>query len=521
MNILIVDDEAFSVEGIKSNINWEVLGIEQVFTAFSMKQAQDIFLARHGAVDLMVCDIEMPKGSGIDLMTWVRGKGYGTVCIFLTCYSQFEYTSRAIQLQIFEYLLKPIAYGALSDTIERAILRAQSNLEANRQKQYAEYWNDEQKHIQREFWTQLISGNIPASPDRIRHYLEIRHLPPELLDMRYHLFLVRAAPTKEYKSWEKGMFDYALTNILSELLPVTAIFPHGRLSYFMAVNPLVYPFDQFREKCRIALDSLVQTLPAEFFLYYTEPYTLFEVQAQYEELKNNSKQVLSAKSMLYKTGDIYTRRELPEVDEKAWQDALLRGDTEPVAKDIKHFLFGQSGIIERSFINILYHQLIGVLYFSLDALQIPTYQLFSEDTEYKENEFQTVQDFDIWSAEILNKAAVLFSSSDSSQSIIRSIKSYIMNNLCEDLSRNVLADMVHLNPDYLSYLFKEKCGYSLSEFIAKERLNLAKSLLLSTDFSIAEIAMRTGFQNIPYFSKQFKKLTGISPIQFRKQKGTV
>jgi len=339
--------------------------------------------------------------------------------------------------------------------------------------------------------------------------------------MRYHLFLVRAAPKQEYEGWEKGMFDYAIVNILSELLPVTAIFPHGRLSYFMAVHPLVFPFDKLREKCALALKSLVDTLPAVFCLYYTEPYSLWETHIQYEKLKNDANQILSAKSMLYKKGDIYTRRELPKVDEKAWQDALLRGDTALVAKDIKLFLFGQSGVIERNFISILYHHLTGALYFSLDALQIPTYQLFSEDTAHTENEFQTVYDFDTWCSDILSKAAVLFSSTDASQSIIRILKSYIIINLCEDLSRNVLADMVHLNPDYLSYLFKEKCGYSLSEYIAKERMNFAKGLLLSTDFSVAEIAMRAGFQNIPYFSKQFKKLTGMSPIQFRKQKETV
>lgn len=519
MNILIVDDEAFSVEGIQSNVDWEALGIVQVFTAYSMKQAQEVFLTPQVTVDLMVCDIEMPKGSGIDLMNWVRGEGFHTVCIFLTCYSQFEYTSRAIQLQIFEYLLKPISYKALGETIERAIRQVLSNRESRKQKEYAEYWTDEQKHIQNEFWLQLITSNIPASQDRIRHYLEIRHLPRELLDKRYHLFLVRAAPKKEYEGWEKGMFDYAVTNILCELLPVTAIFPHGRLSYFMAVDPLVYPFGEFREKCRDALQGLVDTLPAVFYLYYTEPYSLTSVYVQHENLKNEAKQILSALSMVYKVGDIYRHRALPQVDETAWQDALLRGDTTPVMKDIKHFLFGKNDILERGYISVLYHHLLNALYFALDALQIPTYQLFSEDMAHMESEFQTVYDFDAWCTEILNKAAVLFSSTDTSQSIIRILKSYILNNLCEDLSRNVLADMVHLNPDYLSYLFKEKCGYSLSEFIANERLNLAKSLLLSTDFSIAEIAMRTGFQNIPYFSKQFKKLAGISPVQYRKQKG--
>ena len=93
MNILIVDDEVASVAQIAASINWNELGIGQVYQAYGMQQAQA--LLEETPVDILLCDIEMPKGTGIELVEWMRDKGYNSVCIFLTCYSRFEYASSA------------------------------------------------------------------------------------------------------------------------------------------------------------------------------------------------------------------------------------------------------------------------------------------------------------------------------------------------------------------------------------------------------------------------------------------
>ena len=76
MNILLVDDEPYSVESIASSLDWEALGITQVLTAYSKRQALSVFV--RARVDILLSDIEMPRGSGLDLVEEIRGRGFDT-----------------------------------------------------------------------------------------------------------------------------------------------------------------------------------------------------------------------------------------------------------------------------------------------------------------------------------------------------------------------------------------------------------------------------------------------------------
>ena len=66
MNLLLVDDEEYVIESIKKNMNWVEYGIDQVYMAFSMKQAQSMM--EIVAVDVIVCDIVMPQQIGFDFV---------------------------------------------------------------------------------------------------------------------------------------------------------------------------------------------------------------------------------------------------------------------------------------------------------------------------------------------------------------------------------------------------------------------------------------------------------------------
>jgi two-component system response regulator YesN len=68
--LLIVDDEIHAVNGIKSGLQWDELSIVEIHTAYNNRQAKEVF-AEH-EIDLMICDIEMPQGNGLELLAWVR-----------------------------------------------------------------------------------------------------------------------------------------------------------------------------------------------------------------------------------------------------------------------------------------------------------------------------------------------------------------------------------------------------------------------------------------------------------------
>lgn len=122
MNVLLVDDDVFVVAALQQKIDWNALSIEGVFTAYNVAQAREI-LQQH-TVQILICDIEMPQGSGLELLAWIREERYAVQTIFLTNYADFNYAQKAIELQSFDYFLKPIEFDKLTLIISKAVYKA-------------------------------------------------------------------------------------------------------------------------------------------------------------------------------------------------------------------------------------------------------------------------------------------------------------------------------------------------------------------------------------------------------------
>lgn len=119
MNLLIVDDEVISIKGMMEGIDWESCGVDgNIWTAYSAERALRILNTQE--IDLMLCDIEMPGASGIDLLRAVRKINTELVCIFLTCHASFTYAQEAISLGCVDYILKPAPYELIAEKVKNA-----------------------------------------------------------------------------------------------------------------------------------------------------------------------------------------------------------------------------------------------------------------------------------------------------------------------------------------------------------------------------------------------------------------
>ena len=119
MNLLIVDDELFAIQGILKDIDRDRLKFDEILTANSCSQAMNIFLKEK--VDILLCDIEMPFGNGLDLVEWVKKEYPKTECIFLTCHDEFSFARQAVSLQCLDYVLKPATTETINQVLEKAI----------------------------------------------------------------------------------------------------------------------------------------------------------------------------------------------------------------------------------------------------------------------------------------------------------------------------------------------------------------------------------------------------------------
>lgn len=99
---------------------------------------------------------------------------------------------------------------------------------------------------------------------------------------------------------------------------------------------------------------------------------------------------------------------------------------------------------------------------------------------------------------------------------ISSITRYLHEHLSEEISLSILADEFHLNPQYISQLFKNEIGVGFLAYLTNIRMEKAKKLLLSTSLSIAEIAEQSGYEDYRVFTKVFKKSEGNTPSQYRR-----
>ncbi|MDY2679456.1 MAG: response regulator [Lentihominibacter sp.] len=100
--------------------------------------------------------------------------------------------------------------------------------------------------------------------------------------------------------------------------------------------------------------------------------------------------------------------------------------------------------------------------------------------------------------------------------IINSITRFIQEHLAEEMSLSVLSEEFHMNPQYISQLFKNEIGVGFLAYLTSIRMEKAKKLLLSTSLSIGEVAEQSGYGDYRVFTKVFKKSEGITPSQYRR-----
>ncbi|MCR5715416.1 MAG: response regulator [Lachnospiraceae bacterium] len=107
--------------------------------------------------------------------------------------------------------------------------------------------------------------------------------------------------------------------------------------------------------------------------------------------------------------------------------------------------------------------------------------------------------------------------SDAKHFVVYAVQNYVHDNPQGNLSLGELSEKFRINPSYLSRIFRKETGLNLSEYILRERLSMAKKLLLETDKKIYEIAEETGFETAGYFTRVFHKYEHMSPKVFRTQ----
>lgn len=529
MNLLLVDDEYYSVEGLRSSIEGMQLDIEHIYCAYNMLQGQEIF--QSFKVDIMISDIEMPKGSGLDLLKWVRDNGYNTVTIFLTSYANFNYASNAIKLQSIDYLLKPIDNKQLYDCLMIAINKVRQLEVQESYREKSNYWDNNKKKLEEQFWSSLCMERIPPEPEQLAKELKQYQLPQTLLSQNFYIALLHAYIKRDEDRWEINLYEYAIKNVISEILENVNISSYlARISekHFLVIikSDDVMERAAYIKVCHQLILALRKSLPGLFQLYIGREAPLQNSSRSYEQLYNYARNNISEDCKVIDiTKPMAEKYYVNTTFFNEWSNMLMQHKKAEVKEQALHFLaqLQKSDMANRSDLIRFNHDFMQIIYSILEKSGESAHRLFENNTSEQifEQACNSVESMKTWLSHVIDVFDDCLLAINQSDSSIELIKNYIREHLADDLNRKKLASLIYLSPDYISHVFSERTGESLTTFILNERIKKAKELLLLSQKSIRDIALLSGFPNISYFSRQFKSLTGKTPQEYRKNRSTV
>lgn len=526
INLLIVDDEVQVADSIKEALPWDELGIHKVLTANSMKQA--IRVLGENEISIMLCDIEMPKGNGIELLRWVRENKRDIENIFLTCHADFSYAKEAIALGSMDYLLKPVPFSDLRQILEKAVRKVNEKKLAVMNQEYSQYWRQNKKRLEEQFLSDLITGNILGNEMTIKMELVQRKLVNEIHTSYQMIYFHIKKYGSRIEQWEKDIKLFTFRNIAEEIMgeitkELSIFFPNEEgLLVLMSLQP---HNDITNSTLQLSaedyIDQTSQLLGSEVYAYIGKLVELKDIKKDYDELmKLVQNNVALKKSILFINQKPSDNLDYPGPKLQLWKVLLRDLAYVQIEKEINQFfatLFNQKNIgvnsLERFTIDFL-----QLIYSALEEKEVLREQVLKEESirKYYVNAVKSIEDCRVLTLEIVKNYCEFFIESEGKISRVERAKRYILSHLEEEISREDVAGFVYLHPDYLTKLFKDETGMTITDYIYEERMNLAKSLLLTTNQTIKDIAVRVGYSNFSHFSKMFARYFGMTPKEFRK-----
>ncbi len=528
MKLLMVDDEEYVVEGIKRHLDWEKCGVGEIYAASSMKQAQSIM--EMVPIDIIISDIVMPKQSGFDFIHWVRDNRYRVQVIFLTSYAEFDYARRAISMNSVDYLLKPIDYEKLADAVCRAVQKAAQARQNEAERKESRLWRQNQSLLRRDFWMELLQGNITG--DAFEEERTKRRLPYAGETQFLLLYLTFHDGMNCQGMWDEKTLYFIVENVLSEMLEgvgflVEAVAPRGKgcsvavcrrmESGVQTVKTLKEKgvFEQFirwmGEKlqmdiwCGVGSLGRADALLNSFLLL--------------QDMRDNSLSVWNR--VLYQSDFECPETSLQNPNLGVWKALLEEGKEEELLASIETYLeeLEEKELVTREILRVFQMDVMQMVYSWLERREIKAHLLF--DGKGSENDYQNalkgMRSAKQFSCNLISRAIQYEKYINKTESVAEQIRQYIDVHYKEEIRRDSLGEIVYLNTDYMSRIFKKEMGVSISSYILQKRVEEAKKLLAQSNLPINTVSIYVGYSNFSYFTKMFKENTGYSPLDYRRK----
>jgi len=527
INILVVDDEITTRNGLIKHIPWKELGVDQIEEAVDGLDALEKL--NHFHPDIVLSDIRMPGIDGIELSARIKKQFPDCKLIFISGYSDKEYLKAAINLSVVGYVEKPINPSEVKEVVQKAIALCKE---------------DEKKRIAEKNVSEVVAENLPfikqkialgmieqkQDQDEIKKNVDLLNIRFDNND-RFNVMLIRIADGKEpdmqanqnNMDFVSGIVDNCLagfrhistskdaSHILIVLSCNTAdynkiisdIFENVKenlkksnrqdIRLFCGVSQSVTGID----KIPFAYQNAVMVLQKLF--YYGFDRIVFYERSYSEPFEPDN--------------DIFEKFALLLKEQKEKETILL---IENLCRDIKNH---DTTLVNN--VKNVFFKLTLELFRESEKRGI----FFNEAGDNEEkylwdliSNFLTLEDIRNY---LINKITFIFKGINELESCNRTVfevRKFIQKNFDdENLSATALAEHVYLTPTYLSSMFKKSTGKTISEYIIEVRIEKSKDFLMDSQMKLYEVARKVGYNDPNYYAKVFKRLVGYTPSEYREK----
>jgi two-component system, response regulator YesN len=524
LKLLIADDEYLVLDSLKMIISKHVENVDIVGTASTGREA--IEKAINLKPDIVFMDIHMPGIDGIEAIRQIKAANNDIVIVILSAYEYFDYAKEALNLGVIEYLLKPINKSKLIETIN--MISAEINRKRNNLMREVEL-------------TERINNIIP--------FLEGQFVSDKLFN---------TGALKEIKFYE-SIFSMSLKQGYAMTILFESIDSKGKEDSLKLSYEKQSFYDLFKIKLKCLCPCLIGNPLSDRIIAYipvTGKEDSYEIRNRAIELgKKVAGKIGSAANLNYKIG--IGRKYEVENFNKSCNEAYMAA-TMSSSQSVMHFedIAPSNSVLdmyplhkENAFSNSILTGNIKEAKGTFKEIYVWLMDAYGEDIDkikskliellfiiekalpYKLKEFNELKQTYILnilkgnSKEELRVQFLYYLSELGSEiqnqrrndidGIIPTVLEYLNNNYSADISLNDAAKSVNLSYHYFSKIFKDEIGKSFTDYLTELRIEKSMKLLVNPNTSIKEICQKIGYNDPNYYTKAFKKITGMTPTEYR------
>jgi two-component system response regulator YesN len=509
--VLLADDERLDLEGMRTFIPWQELGMEVVAGVMNGFDACKVLDAEK--VDILVTDVRMPNMTGLELARRALELSKDIKIIFVSGYQDFSYVKQALSLNAVNYVLKPMDDQELIDSL----LKVREDLDKEQVRQDA--YGQMVPIVKNEYLLQLLEG--PCNENTI----EVLNQEYELNRFKWPGFT--AVIEIDDLSWKLADEERSEQN---EMQQVVSIGKELGVQHVCKIS-----------KARVAflIEGTDQVKLPEIIVRRIQDLQSFSITvgvgepcASIKELQCSYRQAIEALDlkMFYGKGRVIGHGELrqSEKEDVKHLDAKLEAlfdamsgyelvrihdeldDLFQVAKNLKskftlrnyalYIVMKLDNYLQRTNENVF--QLLG--------MELDHYEIIMH--------LETINDIHLWLRRRVYEISETLQANKHKKNwkIIKQMIDYMKERTHDNITLRDLAEQFSLSPNYLGLIFKEETGKNFSEYFIQLRMEKSCELLKTTHLKIYEIADRVGYRHLPYFSRQFKETYGMTPLEYRR-----